>query len=103
MHRKSKSAFDYERLRIDNEVGWLRERLKIVQLGREKLNFSAAHKEREQVELHIMEDIATQLREIRQLTEPGTALLQASLPPPSSKVLFYSLHDQLYKIFIIVP
>ncbi|KAK8365128.1 hypothetical protein V6Z11_A02G032100 [Gossypium hirsutum] len=103
LHRKSKSAFDYERLKIDNEVGWLRERLKIVQLGREKLNFPAGQKGREQVELQIMEDIATQLRDRQQLTESGKALPQAPLPPPSSKVLFYSLHDQLYRIFIIVP
>ncbi|KAE8714551.1 hypothetical protein F3Y22_tig00110195pilonHSYRG00175 [Hibiscus syriacus] len=98
MHRKSRSAFDYERSKIDNEVGWLRERLKIVQLGKEKLNFPAGHRENEQVELQILEDIVSQLREIRQLTEPGKALRQAYLPPLSSKVLYYSLHDQIYNI-----
>ncbi|MFQ6628154.1 hypothetical protein Gotur_008290, partial [Gossypium turneri] len=94
LHRKSKSAFDYERLKIDNEVGWLRERLKIVQLGREKLNFPAGHKGREQVELQIMEDIATQLRDRRQLTESGKALPQAPLLPPSSKVMSKKRHKQ---------
>ncbi|XP_039029809.1 myosin-binding protein 2-like [Hibiscus syriacus] len=63
LHRKSRSAFDYERSKIDNEVGWLRERLKIVQLGREKLNLPAGHREKEQVELQILEDIVSQLRE----------------------------------------
>ncbi|KAB2039788.1 hypothetical protein ES319_D02G035000v1 [Gossypium barbadense] len=94
LHRKSKSAFDYERLKIDNEVGWLRERLKIVQLGREKLNFPAGNKGREQVELQIMEDIATQLRDRRQLTESGKALPQAPLLPPSSKVMSKKRHKQ---------
>ncbi|KAK6255175.1 GTD-binding domain - like 6 [Theobroma cacao] len=87
LRRNSMSAFDYERLKIDNEVGWLRERLKIVQQGRDKLNFPVGHREREQAQLQILENIASQLREIRQLTEPGKALRQASLPPPSSKVM----------------
>ena len=80
------SAIDYERVRIDNEVEWLRERLKIVQEGREKLNFSMEHKERGKIQLQLLEDIASQLREIQQLTEPGKAVRQASLPPPSSQV-----------------
>ncbi|GMI89986.1 hypothetical protein HRI_002667900 [Hibiscus trionum] len=85
--RNSMSAFDYERQNIDNEVGWLRERLKIVQQGREKLNFPAGHKEREHSQLQILENIASQLREIRQLTEPRKFLRRASLPPQSSKVM----------------
>lgn len=86
LRRNSMSAFDYERLKIDNEVGCLRERLKIVQEGREKLNFSKGHKGREKIQLQLLEDIASQLREIRQLTEPGKAARQASLPPLSTKV-----------------
>ncbi|XP_048333692.1 uncharacterized protein LOC107422494 isoform X1 [Ziziphus jujuba] len=86
LRRNSMSAIDYERVKIDNEVEWLRERLRIVQEGREKLNFSVGHKEREKIQLQLLEDIASQLREIRQLTEPGKAVRQASLPPPSSKV-----------------
>ncbi|KAE8685602.1 Ankyrin repeat-containing protein, putative isoform 1 [Hibiscus syriacus] len=85
--RSSMSAFDYERLKIDNEVGWLRERLKIVQQGREKLNFPAGHKGREHFQLQILENIASQLREIRQLNEPRKFLRRASLPPQSSKVM----------------
>lgn len=85
-HRNSMSPIDNERLKIDNEVEWLQERLRIVQGEREKLNFSSGNKEREKVQLQLMEDIAGQLQEIRQLTEPGKAVRQASLPPPSSKV-----------------
>lgn len=88
LRRNSMSAIDYERVKIDNEVEWLRERLRIVQEGREKLNFSLGHKEREKIQLQLLEDIANQLREIRQLTEPGKAVRQASLPPSSSKVNF---------------
>lgn len=86
--RNSMSAFDYERVRIDNEVDWLRERLRVVQEGREKLNFSMEHKERGKIQLQLLEDITSQLREIWQLTEPRKAVRQASLPPPSSKVKY---------------
>lgn len=85
MRRNSISAVDYERIKLESEVGWLRERLKIVQEGREKLSFSVEHREREKVHLQLLEGIANQLREIRQLTEPGKAVRQASLPPSSSK------------------
>ncbi|KAG2726518.1 hypothetical protein I3760_01G116500 [Carya illinoinensis] len=86
VQRHSMSSFDNERLKIDNEVEWLQERLRIVQEGRGKLNFSLGNKEREKIQLQLLEDITSQLREIRQLTEPGKAVRQASLPPPSSKV-----------------
>ncbi|KAL6191230.1 hypothetical protein ACLB2K_037621 [Fragaria x ananassa] len=87
MRRNSMSAVDYERCKLDNEVEWLRERLRIVQEGREKLNFSVGHREREKVQRKLLEDIASQLQEIRQLTEPGKVQCQAALPPPSSKVM----------------
>ncbi|GFY82850.1 zein-binding protein [Actinidia rufa] len=86
LRRNSMSAVGDERLKIDMEVGWLRERLRIVQDGREKLNFSMEHREREKIQLQLLEDISHQLQEIRQLTEPGKAVRQASLPLPSSKV-----------------
>ncbi|KAF4355305.1 hypothetical protein F8388_026575 [Cannabis sativa] len=86
MRRNSMSAVDYERLKIENEVEWLRERLRKVQEGREKLNFSVGHREREKLQLQLLEDIAGQLREIRQLNEPGKVERQASLPPAYSKV-----------------
>ncbi|GFZ10667.1 zein-binding protein [Actinidia rufa] len=88
LRRNSMSAVDDERLKIDTEVGWLRERLRIVQEGREKINFSMDHREREKFHLQLLEDISHQLREIRQLTEPGKAVREASLPLPSSKSCF---------------
>lgn len=91
--RNSMSAVDYEKLKIENEVEWLRERLRIVQKGREKLNFSVGHREREKLQLQLLEDIANQLREIRQLNEPGKAERQASLPPSYSKVNFFIFHS----------
>ncbi|XP_031263952.1 uncharacterized protein LOC116122188 [Pistacia vera] len=87
LRRNSMSALDYERLKIDNEVGWLTERLRVVQEGREKLNFSIGRRDREKVQLQLLEDITSQLQEIRQLTEPGKALRDASLPPLSAKVI----------------
>ncbi|XP_039050916.1 myosin-binding protein 3-like [Hibiscus syriacus] len=92
--RNSMSAFDYEKYKIDNEVGLLRERLRIIQHGREKLNIPTCPKEREQSQKQTMENIANQLREIRQLSVPGKALRQASLPSPSSKVMSKKRHRQ---------
>lgn len=83
--RNSMSSMDNERFKIDHEVGWLRERLKIIQEGREKLNISSEHQERDNVQLKILEDIARQLQAIRLLTESGKAVRQESLPPPSTK------------------
>ncbi|KAL2507865.1 uncharacterized protein Fot_31512 [Forsythia ovata] len=85
MRRSSMSALDTERLKIDSEIARLRERLRTVQEGREKLSISVEHHERERVQMELLENIARQLHEIRQLTEPGKAVRQASLPPPSSK------------------
>ncbi|KAF2288884.1 hypothetical protein GH714_022553 [Hevea brasiliensis] len=87
MRRKSMSAFDAERFKIDNEISWLREKLKFVQEGREKLQFTKGNAEREKIQLQIVEDIISQLREIRQLTEPGKAARRASLPPLTSNVM----------------
>ncbi|XP_039037797.1 myosin-binding protein 3-like [Hibiscus syriacus] len=92
--RNSMSSFDYEKYKIDNEVGLLRERLRIIQHGREKLNIPTCLKEREQSQMQLMENIASQLQEIRQLSVPGKALRQASLPPPSSKVMSKKRHRQ---------
>lgn len=86
LRRNSISSVDNERLKLETEVGWLRERLKIVQEGREKLGVTMDHREREKFQLQLLEEIAHQLREIRSLNQPGIATRQASLPPPSSKV-----------------
>lgn len=95
------SAIDYERFKIDNEVERLRERLRIVQEGREKLNFSVGHRERDRIQLQLLEDIASQLREIRQLTEPGKAESQAGMLPPLSKVNCQNLHSFLSALTIL--
>ncbi|KAM0056323.1 putative GTD-binding domain-containing protein [Helianthus debilis subsp. tardiflorus] len=84
LRRYSTSALGNERTRLDAEVEWLRERLRIVQEGRVKLNFSVDKREKESLQMQLLEDIACQLHEIRMLTEPRTAR-QASLPLPSSK------------------
>ncbi|CAI9778571.1 unnamed protein product [Fraxinus pennsylvanica] len=85
MRRSSMSAVDTERLKINSEIFRLRERLRTVQEGREKLSISVEHRERERVQMELLENIARQLHEIRQLTEPAKAARQSSLPPPSSK------------------
>lgn len=80
------SAVDHERLKIDNEIVWLRARLTAVQEQKEKLKSSLEHSERGKTELQLLEDITPQLREIRQLIAPEKAARQGSLPPLSSKV-----------------
>ncbi|MCL7027544.1 hypothetical protein MKW94_022700 [Papaver nudicaule] len=100
LKRTSTSGVDSERMKLETEVERLRERLRVVQEGREKLHISVEHREREQIQLQLLEDIASQLREIRQLNEPGKAGRQASLPPPSAKVLNKNsihLHTQVYE------
>lgn len=87
----STSAMDSEMLKIDSEICRLRERLELVQEGREKLGLN---RERENVQLTLLEEIAQQVQEIRRLTEPEKAARHASLPLPTSKVhatLFYPL------------
>ncbi|KAL0414077.1 UNVERIFIED_CONTAM: putative myosin-binding protein 5 [Sesamum radiatum] len=94
LRRSSMSAMDGEMLKIDSEISRLRERLKRVQEGREKLGLSVEKQEKESTQLKLLEDIARQVREIRQLTEPRKAARQASLPIPNSKddLLLSSLH-----------
>lgn len=50
MRRNSMSAVDYERLKIESEVGLLRGRLRAVQKGREKLSFSSKEESKSQVQ-----------------------------------------------------
>ncbi|XP_037492598.1 myosin-binding protein 7 isoform X1 [Jatropha curcas] len=90
--RNSMSIVDYERFKIDNEVGRLRERLRIVQEGRGKLNVSTQNMEKEKTQLQLLENIMGQLQEIRQLTEPGKAFRQVSLPPQSCKIMSKKRH-----------
>lgn len=85
IRRNSMSMVENEREKLDSEVGWLREKLRTVQEGRQKLNISMGHLEREKIQLLLLEDIASQLQEIRELTEPRQVFRPASLPPSSSK------------------
>ncbi|KAL8456487.1 hypothetical protein ACS0TY_034630 [Phlomoides rotata] len=87
VRRSSASAMDNEMLKINSEIGRLRERLMLVQEGREKLGLCSENRERENVQLTLLEEIAQQVQEIRRLTEPGKAARHASLPLPTSKVL----------------
>lgn len=75
-----------ERLKLETEVGWLRDRLKVVQEGREKLKLTKDHSERENVQLQILEEISTQLEEICSLTQLGKVGCQAAMSPSSSQV-----------------
>ncbi|KAL8106201.1 uncharacterized protein LOC141677356 isoform X1 [Apium graveolens] len=84
--RSSISVSDTERLKIDIEVEWLREKLKAVRERRTKLNISADN-DKEKQQLQLLEDIASQLREIRLMTNPEQAMRHASLPLPSSKAV----------------
>ncbi|KAK1270484.1 hypothetical protein QJS04_geneDACA004443 [Acorus gramineus] len=86
LRRHSMSTVDNEKSKLESEVGWLRERLKTIQAAREKLNLSADNRERESFQFQLLEEIACQLQEIRQLTEPRKSGRQTSLPPLSSKV-----------------
>lgn len=96
-HRSSISVSDTERLKIDIEVEWLREKLRAVQERRTKLNISTDN-DKEKQQLQLLEDIVSQLREIRLMTHPEQAMRHASLPLPSSKVRpYYSLVDNRAK------
>ncbi|KAF9663443.1 hypothetical protein SADUNF_Sadunf17G0050600 [Salix dunnii] len=83
LRRNSMSAVDHERFKIDSEVGWLRERLRIIQVGREQLNISMENRENKKVQGQLLENTVSQLREIQQSTEQGKTVRQASLPPLS--------------------
>ncbi|KAI3469974.1 hypothetical protein Pfo_026637 [Paulownia fortunei] len=89
LKRSSLSTVDSEMLKIDSEVGRLRERLKLVQEGREKLGLSVENRERENIQLKLLEDIARQIQEIRHLTEPGKAARQPTCIKSLSLVLVF--------------
>ncbi|VVB01286.1 unnamed protein product [Arabis nemorensis] len=63
MRRNSMSAVDYERLKIESEVGFLRGRLRAVQKGREKLSFSS--KEQSKSQVHRLGDKTSRFWEAR--------------------------------------
>ncbi|XP_075516476.1 uncharacterized protein LOC142551233 [Primulina tabacum] len=75
LRRSSMSMVDSGMVNIDNEVGQLLERLRIVKEGREKLSFSLENRGRENLQLKRLEDTASQVQQIRRLREPGNATL----------------------------
>ncbi|CAA7395864.1 unnamed protein product [Spirodela intermedia] len=85
LRRNSMSAVDRERSKLEAEVEFLRDRLRIIQDGREKLNLSE-HKEKENCQLKLLEEIVSQLCAIRKLARPGKPISQVSSDSPTSKV-----------------
>ncbi|XP_031285501.1 myosin-binding protein 2-like [Pistacia vera] len=81
--RNFSSAFSVEKSKIDIEVEFLRERLRKVQEGKEKLTISADHWEIINAQLKLVEEIMNQLGQMQQ------PMRQASLPPSSSKSKTY--------------
>ncbi|XP_073151971.1 uncharacterized protein [Henckelia pumila] len=75
LRRSSMSVVDGGMLNIDNEVGQLLERLRIVKEGREKLSFNLENRGRENFQLKRLEDTASQVQQFRHLTEPGNTTL----------------------------
>ncbi|KAI3411684.1 GTD-binding domain-containing protein, partial [Psidium guajava] len=81
--RSSLSAVHYERLKLDIEVEWLREMVRIVQEGKEKLRISGINSEGETNQSELLDNIQHQLQEIQRLRGPTQ---HASLPNILSKV-----------------
>jgi len=72
-----------ERVRIDNEIEVLGERLKTVKHEKEKLTMFSEKGENEKGQLKLLDEIANRLQKIKQLRNPARG---ASLPPPWTKV-----------------
>ncbi|XP_061367848.1 uncharacterized protein LOC133310859 isoform X2 [Gastrolobium bilobum] len=79
----SSSAVHNEKLKIDNEIEILGERLRMVKHEKEKLTLFAENVESEKRQFKLLEEIANHLQQIKQLRNPVRG---ASLPPSSSKV-----------------
>lgn len=72
-----------ERVRIDNEIEVLGERLKMVKHEKEKMTMLSEKGENEKGQLKLLDEIANRLQKIKQLRNPVRG---ASLPPPWTKV-----------------
>lgn len=72
-----------EKVRIDNEIEILGERLRTVQHEKEKLTLFAEKGENEKGQLKLLEEIANRLQQIKHLRNPSRG---ASLPPSWPKV-----------------
>lgn len=68
--RESLSAVNNEKLKIDIEIEWLRERLRIVQEEKENLTLNTENGDREKDPLKLLEEISNQFREIQRLRDP---------------------------------
>ncbi|CAL0324416.1 unnamed protein product [Lupinus luteus] len=76
-------AVHNEKLKIDKEIEFLGERLRMVQLEKEKLSLFAENGESEKGQLKLMAEITDYRLQIKQLRNP---LRGTSLPPSSAKV-----------------
>lgn len=81
LRRSSLPFVDSEKYKLETEVEFLRKRLNFIREGREKLNLSTDHKEKEAFQLQLLDEIALQLKEIKKVTEPRKKFRRASLPP----------------------
>ncbi|XP_020576245.1 uncharacterized protein LOC110021882 [Phalaenopsis equestris] len=89
LKRSSLPSIESEKFKLGNEVERLRKRLKIIRQGREKLNLSTDHKEKECFQLQLLDEIVCQLEQIKKVSESTKSFRQASLPPllPKEKLL----------------
>ncbi|CAK8574687.1 unnamed protein product [Lathyrus sativus] len=71
-----------EKLRIDNEIEVLGERLRTVKHEKEKLTLFADKGENEKGQLKLLDEIAARLQQIKQLRKPAR---DASLPPKPAR------------------
>ncbi|KAG0456545.1 hypothetical protein HPP92_024333 [Vanilla planifolia] len=85
LRRSSMISVDNERHKLENEVDFLRKRLKIIRQGREKLGLSAEHREKETFQLQLLDEISCKLKEFKNVAEPIKNRGRVSLLPPSSK------------------
>lgn len=82
--KTSFSDISLERSKLDSEVGWLREMLRVLQVEKEKLKLSSENKDRGKTQIKLLEDIRDQLQAIQYLREPPR---HVSLPPSFPKVI----------------
>ncbi|KAK8938173.1 hypothetical protein KSP40_PGU015851 [Platanthera guangdongensis] len=80
LRRSSLPSVESQRHELETEVEILKKRLVSIREGREKLNLSTDHKEKEAFQLQFLDEITFQLKEIKKVTEPMTSFRRASLP-----------------------
>ncbi|XP_019463729.1 PREDICTED: myosin-binding protein 2-like isoform X2 [Lupinus angustifolius] len=85
-------AVHNEKLKIDKEIEFLGERLRIVQLEKENLALFAENGENEKGRLKLLEEITDYRLQIKQLRNP---LRGTSLPPLSAKVSLRKIRGEI--------